>query len=84
MSSNREGTSTFDWWVKYEDNDEGKTLSKEDLGDYTSDYVRYWNFITDRGWSKIEKMWTSPDGKYKYNNVYDAYRCQTFVEMLKS
>lgn len=55
-------------------------MTVEELGDYRSDYVRCWNLITDRGWKKINKMWTSPDGLYKFNNVYSAYRAQMHWE----
>lgn len=78
-----DGISTMDWWVRYEGSSPGRTMTKEELGDYKSEYVKCWNLITDRGWKKIGKMWTSPDEKYRYNNVYDSYRCQMFLEMVE-
>lgn len=79
-----EGTSSFTWWVKYPQ-EPPKTLAKEDLGEgYQSSYVFCWNFIKDRGWKREAKMWVSPDNKCKYNNVYDAYRCQMLTELIES
>jgi len=79
----REGTSTFDWWVKYDDSGEVVNIPKEGIGEYESSYVRSWNLITDRGWKKDGVWWVSPDGKYRYNNVYDAYRCQMHWEEIR-
>jgi len=79
----REGSSTFDWWVKYDDSGEATTISKDDLVGYQSDYVRCWNLITDRGWKKEGAKWASPDGRYKYNNVYEAYRAQMHWEEIR-
>ena len=79
----REGTSTFEWWRKYDDSGEVTIISKETLGDFQSDYVRCWNLVTDRGWKKEGIYWVSPDGRYKYNNVYDAYRAQMHWEEIR-
>ncbi len=74
-------TSSFTYWVKYEQG-EPKEVDKEELKDYQSDYVRCWNYITDRGWSRKDKHWVSPDGKEKYSSVYQAYRVQLLKEQI--
>lgn len=68
---------TFHPWRIYEPGDV-KVIDKENLGDYQSKYLIYYNFIKDYGWFRKNAKWVSPCGTYEYRNIYEAYRCQRF------
>ena len=79
-----QGRSTFNWWILYDLDSEIKNINPKDLpANYQSSYLKCWNYITDRGWVKENRMWYSPDKSLKFKTVYEAYRSQKFKEMLE-
>lgn len=77
------GYSTFIWWCTWEYPIEVRNMKVSDLGDYQSDYVKHFNYITDRGWKRENRMWVSSDGM-KFNTVAEAYQSQKYKEMVES
>lgn len=72
---------TFHPWRIYEPS-EVRVIDKSDLVNYQSDYLIYYNYIRDKGWSRDNRRWVSPCGTYRHKNIYDAYRCQRFMEKM--
>jgi len=47
---------------------------------YQSEYLSCFTYLKSRGWNRVGGMWVSPDEKFKFNNIYGAYRCAWFFE----
>lgn len=70
---------TFNWWM-LEEPSEVKMIDVSELKTYESKYMMCFNHIKSRGWLREDRMWVSPDRKYKFNNIEAAYRCCRFYE----
>jgi len=71
---------TFNSWL-VEEPGEVKVLNKKLFEkSYEFDYVRFFNFVSSKGWRFKDSKWESADGSYRLRTIADAFRKQKFLE----
>ena len=70
-------SGTFQWWEKYPPG-KVKQIPIKEYANYESSYVRWFNYIKDRGWYREGGEWRHEDDPMKFKRVYDAYQHQKF------
>ena len=75
---------TFEPWVNY-DSEQGDpySVTEDELGeDYQSTYVTKYNHLLDRGWTRVNKKWQSPNNSsISYKSIDDAFNSQNLKDV---
>ena len=75
-------TETFQWWNEHKPGPVVQ-IDKEDLKEYQSPYVVKFNLLRERGWKRVDNMWTSPCGTKRYRRIDEAYNSQNYRDKIE-